>query len=372
MNVLIAPDKFKGSLTAQQVCDEVERSFREAHSNYSVTKIPMADGGEGTAEILTASSNGRILKVKVRDPLFREIESWYGVSEDLNTAFIEMAAASGLQLLKPQERNPLWTSSIGTGDLILNAIQNGAKRIIVGCGGSATNDAGIGMASALGVSFLNVDGNELKPIGENLGKIKSIDSRRLIKEIQNCSITFIADVENPLFGEHGAAFTFAPQKGASANDVVWLDDGLRNYAIALENILLGATAFAGAGAAGGLPVSAKVFLNATHERGIDFIMRWLNLEEQIKQADLVITGEGKFDSQSLHGKVVSGIAEVCVKHQKKLWVICGVCEVDEVVWRKMGIEKAISLSSHTFDRDESILKAADLIYELMNEAIRTL
>ncbi len=370
MNVLIVPDKFKGSLTAQQVCDAVEGVFLEVRRDDIITKIPMADGGEGTAEILTSIANGKKIKAKARDPLFREIESWYGISQDGKTAFIEMAAASGLQLLKADERNPCFTSTIGTGDLILNAIRNGAEKIIVGCGGSATNDAGIGMATALGVSFLDEHGNELRPIGENLLKIKSIDAKNLVKEIKKCYITFIADVENPFFGKNGASFTFAPQKGASVNEVELLDTGLRNYASVLEKIFPNSTTFAGAGAAGGLPVSAKAFLNATHERGIDFVMRWLDIEEKIKQADWVITGEGKFDSQSLNGKVVSGIAEVCRKYKKKLWVICGVCEVDESAWKQIGIEKVISLSSGVRDLDESISKAKELIVRQTKAAIQ--
>lgn len=372
MNVLIAPDKFKGSLTAQQVCDAVELAFKEVHPTYSITKIPMADGGEGTAEILTSSAKGKVVKVKARDPLFREIESWYGVSSDGKTAFIEMAAASGLQLLKAEERNPRLTSSIGTGDLILNAIEHNVEKIIVGCGGSATNDAGIGMAATLGVSFLDEHENELKPIGENLLKVKSINTKGLVKEIQNCSITFIADVANPLYGESGAAFTFASQKGASKEDVTLLDNGLRNFAEVVERNFPDATTFAGSGAAGGLPVSANAFLNATHERGIDFIMRWLNIEEKIRHADLVITGEGKFDLQSLNGKVVSGIAEVCKKYQKKLWVICGECEISEPTWEKLGIERVISLSSKILDRNKSISLASGLLHQLMSEVISSL
>lgn len=323
----------------------------------------MADGGEGTCEILTSMSGGKRIKTKTRDPLFREIETWYGLSPDCKTAYIETASASGLQLLKFEERNPRLTSTIGTGDLIAHALQSGVKEIILGCGGSATNDGGIGLVSALGVSFLDSNGHELQPIGENLSRIHSINSSCLMKEIRVCRFTLLSDVDNPLTGPDGAAYTFAKQKGASADDIALLDLGLKHLAEVIESSGLGSSNFPGAGAAGGLPVSAHIFLNAILKSGVEFIIKQANLDESIKHADLVITGEGKFDQQSLHGKVVSGIAEVCRKHQKTLWIVCGVNELSENQWKQLGIDKVMALASHGSSEKESMKNASQLIHQ---------
>jgi len=354
MKVLIAPDKFKGSLTAQQVCDVVASTIKEKQLDWAIEKFPMADGGEGTCEILTNISGGKKVKAKARDPLFREIETWYGLSPDGQTAFIEMASASGLQLLKPEERNPLFTSSIGTGDLIAHALKQGVTSIILGCGGSATNDAGIGMATALGFTFLDLNGQPVLPIGDNLSKIISINFSDTMTEIQTCKFLVIADVDNPLFGPNGAAFTFALQKGASHPEIEQLDKGMKHFSKILEMTFgPGIIDFAGAGAAGGFPACARTFLNAKMKPGIDFIIDFAGVEEKVEQADLVITGEGKFDQQSLHGKAVSGMVRLCKKFNKCLWVVCGVSEVSEIQAKQLGIEKVLSIAP-----DESAIKEA--------------
>jgi glycerate 2-kinase len=268
MNILIAPDKFKGTMTSPQVCDAIASAILNVHPDWTIEKVPLADGGEGTCEILTSISGGAKVIAKARDPLFRKIETNYGLSPDRKTAFIEMASASGLPLLSREERNPLLTSSVGTGDLIAEALQQGVRKIIIGCGGSATNDGGIGMASALGISFLDENGNELSPIGENLSKIKTIDAHGAMQEISTCQFLLIADVDNPLCGREGASYIFAPQKGATSIAVDQLDRGLYHFASIL-NITYGTsrngkviTDFPGAGAAGGFPISARAFLNA--------------------------------------------------------------------------------------------------------------
>jgi glycerate 2-kinase len=362
MNILIAPDKFKGSLSAIQVCDAVASAIVEKHPAWPIKKFPMADGGEGTCDILTSIAGGKKIAARARDPLFREIETFYGISPDGNTAFIEMASASGLQLLKREERNPMLTSSIGTGDLIMHALRAGVKFIVLGCGGSATNDGGIGMASALGVAFFDSNGTNVKPIGANLSIIKSVSAKNALSEIALCQFLLISDVDNPLHGPQGAAHVFSPQKGATPSDVLALDEGLKNLEEILQvNYGLAATDFAGAGAAGGFPVSARVFLNADMKLGIDFIMEFSGMEEKIKWADLIITGEGKFDRQSLHGKVVSGMARVCLKHNKKLWVICGVSEVPHDLVIEMGIEKVLDIRSITSSEKEAMENAGELI-----------
>ena len=369
MNILIAPDKFKGSLTAQQVCDAVCDGIIARHSSWSIVKAPLADGGDGTCEILTSISGGKLVQVKVRDPLFREIESSYGISDDGTTAFIEMAKASGLQLLKINERNPRRTSTIGTGDLIADALSRGARKIIIGCGGSATNDGGIGMAVALGVSFRDLDGRELQPIGDSLSRIHSIKQEGINSEVAHCKFILLNDVDNPLIGPEGAAFTYARQKGASDDAMVSLDHGLKNFAEVLEQYFPGASNFPGAGAAGGLPVSARVFLNTDIKSGIEFILDFSRIEEKVKSANLVITGEGKFDNQSLHGKVVSGLARICRQYHKPLWVVCGVSDVSESQWRELGIEKVIPIAPDAPSLEESMRNAAKLIQEKVSSVI---
>ena len=367
---LLASDKFKGSLTAQQVCDSIALTLQEQYPESLIEKFPMADGGEGTCDLLTSISGGSKIVVKARDPLFRSIETFYGLSPDGKTAFIEMASASGLQLLKQDERNPGLTSSVGTGDMIAHALTHGVKSIVLGCGGSGTNDAGIGMATALGFSFFGSDGKILQPIGENLSKIESIHSDEALKEISGCKFLLITDVDNPLFGPQGAAFTFAPQKGASPKDVEKLDQGMKHFAQILERYYhSGIIDFPGAGAGGGLPVSARAFLNAEIKPGIDFIIEFANLEEKIKRADWVITGEGKFDQQSLHGKVVSGMARLCRQYQKKLWVICGVSEVTERQAKQMGIEKVLTISSTVSGKEEAMRNADELLRKEIRKAL---
>lgn len=346
MNVLIAPDKFKGTLTAAQVCDAIGAAIKIKHPDWVIEKIPLADGGEGTCELLTSISDGKIISVTARDPLFRKIETGYGISQDGETAFIEMATASGLSLLSASERNPFLTSSIGTGDLIAHALRAGVQKIIIGCGGSATNEGGIGMASALGISFFDEEGKLLKPVGGNLSKIKTIDTTQSIKEISNCEFVLITDVDNPLCGMEGASLTFAKQKGATPIQIEELDLGLYHFSKVVEaKFGNGFINFAGAGAAGGFPVSAKVFLNAELKLGIDFIMDFVDLEERILKSDLIISGEGKLDHQSLRGKTVSGISRLCRKHSKKLWVVCGNSELSDEETSIIGIEKVVTAAS---------------------------
>lgn len=371
MHVLLAPDKFKGSLTSQQVCDAMASSISKHHPSWTIEKAPMADGGEGTGSLLTKLSGGKTVSTKARDPLFREIETSYGLSPDGQTAFIEMASASGLQLLEPHERNPMLTSSIGTGDLIAHALKSGVKLIVIGCGGSATNDGGIGMATALGISFFDSNDEKIFPIGANLSKIVAIYFDQALPEIASTTFVILADVTNPLTGPNGAANVFGPQKGASGSDIVLLDKGLHHFSQILNKYFpSGMADFFGAGAAGGFPVSARAFLKADLKSGIEFIMDFSGLEEKIKRADLIITGEGKFDQQSLKGKVVSGVACLCQKHTKKLWVVCGISEVDDETAKGIGIECVLSISSAALNVEESISQAENLLIRTMESAMK--
>ncbi len=321
MHTLIIPDKFKGSLTATEVCNSVSKGILSVYPNSKITKLPLADGGEESLETLEATLNLSRIYLKVNNPLFIPTKAWYGIKND--TAYIEMAKASGLQLLEKGEQNPMDTTSYGTGELIIDAIKNGAKIIYLFVGGSATNDAGIGLASALGYSFLDGNNNVIEPIGSNLKHICKIEN--------SCNIDFneivfyvLTDVTNTLFGENGAAFVFAAQKGASKKEIVELDEGLENFNfLTKKHFEKDFSNIAGSGAAGGIGAGVMCFCNAELKSGINEIIKLLNIEQKIEDADLVITGEGLFDHQTLQGKVVKGVMDLCKKKNKPLAILCG-------------------------------------------------
>jgi glycerate kinase len=327
VKVLVCPDKFKGSLTAREVCLAVERGIKKTCDECSIEKVPLADGGEGTFDFLVNHFNAKIIHTEVNDPLFRKIVSAYGISDDGYTAFIEMAKASGLQLVENARQNPLHTTSIGTGELILDAINNGVKKIILGIGGSATNDAGIGMANALGFQFYDQEGKLLPPIGKSLSQISSIKKTALTDILNEIEFTVLSDVKNPLFGKEGAAYVYGPQKGASDADVKILDNGLKHFSSIVKSTLNKNAEFPGAGAAGGLGAGAKIFLNAEIKPGISFIVNLSGLEQKIKDSDLIITGEGKVDEQTFYGKVVGEVSRIASRHDKRLIIICGKSEI---------------------------------------------
>ena len=363
MTILIAPDKFKGSLTAQQVCKAIEEGLHSINPSLKIVSIPLADGGEGTSDLLTDFSGGSTVRVTVDDPLFREIESTYGISKDGKTAFIEMAKASGLQLLNTEERNPLNTTTFGTGQLIKHALERGAKHIILGIGGSATNDAGIGMAAALGYSFLSATKDKLKPVGKNLTLLASIDTDHIHPLLSNAKFTVLCDVQNQLSGIAGAAFVFGPQKGASGEDVKILDRGLRQFKKIAEATFNKDVDFPGAGAAGGLGAGAKVFLNATMSSGFDFIARFTQLEDMIQKADLVLTGEGKIDHQTLSGKVVKGVADLAAQHQKPCIAFAGRCDLPANKIKELKLLEIISISNEETNEQEAMTQAFALLRE---------
>ncbi len=311
MNILIAPDSFKDSLSAMDVCNNIEKGIIRALPQAKIKKIPLADGGEGTVDALVQATGGKKIQAKVHDPLFREITAIYGILSDGKTAVIEMAAASGIELLSKNERNPWISSTLGTGELIKDALDKGCRKFIVGIGGSATNDAGTGMALALGARFLDASGNEMAGTGENLGKITKIDLENLDSRIHDCSISVACDVTNPLHGLNGAAHVYSPQKGANTNMVEKLDQNLQYFGELIEKQLgKRVSMMPGAGAAGGLGAGLNAFLNATLEPGFQIIKNTLKLDDIIPWADVVITGEGKIDNQTRFGKTPHGVAMV--------------------------------------------------------------
>ncbi|WP_373515899.1 glycerate kinase, partial [Persicitalea sp.] len=314
MKILLAPDKFRGSLEADEVCAAMASGILLAFPEAKVVSIPLADGGEGFAKSLTLNSGGSYVSGVVQDPLGRPITVSYGLSADRSTAFIEMASASGLGLLSETERDPTKTTSYGTGQLIANALDQGVENIILGIGGSATNDGGLGIASALGYHFFDKNKNLLIPDGGHLSALHSIDSGKVHSKLHTTKITVACDVTNPLHGESGAAYIYGPQKGASPEQVVFLDNGLRHLAkIATETFGKDVSQSPGAGAAGGVGAGALWFLNATLESGAAIVFQQTKLENHVRNADLVITGEGKMDQQTLSGKLVLGVANMCAR-----------------------------------------------------------
>ena len=309
MNILIAADSFKGSCSARQVTETIERAAKNVIPDVSVTKIPVADGGEGTVDALTTALDGKKVSVPAHDPLGRPITAEYGLLPN-GSAVIETAAASGLTLLKLEERDALHASTFGTGELIRHALEHGVKKIILGLGGSATTDGGAGLASALGISFLNKEGKELEPGGVHLKELASISTDRLLKEAAGCEFVVACDVKNHLCGPLGAAAVFGPQKGADEEQVRILDAALAHYASVLkEQLHCDAADTDGSGAAGGLLCGILPYFPVKICSGIDLVLDLTDFDEHVKHADLVITGEGRIDFQSALGKVPVGVAE---------------------------------------------------------------
>ncbi len=372
MKIVIAPDKFRGSLSAKEVCAAVASGVLMARPDTVIQSVPLADGGEGTCDLLTEWSGGAHIHMNVQGPLFTPVAARYGISKNGDTAFIEMAVASGLTLLKAEERNPLLTSSVGTGELIVDALNRKVRKIILGLGGSATIDAGIGMATALGYEFDDADGEPLKPTGENLIHIRSIHSHAANPMLKNVQFVALCDVTNPLFGPGGAAYVYGPQKGGSDQALDLLDAGLRNFKRMVNKYLKCAADFPGAGAAGGLGAGAKVFLDASIEKGVSFIIQNAHLEEKIKNADLVITGEGKIDSQTFSGKVVSEVTRLAVRAGKPVFAICGKCDLPEGEVRSHGVGKLISLVDDETSPESAMLHASALVTRKIAQEINAL
>lgn len=354
--VTIAVDSFKGSLSSKEVAESFADGFRTIFSQCEICKVAIADGGEGTVDALVETLGGEYVEVLVSDPLHRPTKARYGIVEG-DTAVIEMAAASGLTLLKQEERNPLLTSTYGTGELILDALNRGCRRFLVGIGGSATNDGGTGMLRALGFCFLDSDGNALQGGGEILERIARIDDSAVCREVRESCFTVACDVTNPLYGERGAAYVYAPQKGADERMVEQLDRGLRNFARVVEEFN-GAQigVLEGAGAAGGLGGGFKALLGAKLERGITMVIQAMHFDKIIEGSDLVVTGEGRIDRQSVMGKAPSGVLAVAKAQNIPTIAIaggvewcdelrdCGFSLIEVVTPKGMSLEEAMQPS----------------------------
>lgn len=309
MKIVIAPDSFKGSCTAREAAEYIRRGVAEVFPDAEFTLLPIADGGEGTVDSLVAATGGRLVEVDSFDPLGRPIRAPYGILPD-GTAVVETAAASGLTLVAAHERDALRASTYGTGLLIRRALERGARRIIIGLGGSATTDGGMGLARALGLRFLDADGAPLDDGGAELARLARIDVSDLMPEAASCRFVLACDVKNVLCGAEGAAYIFSPQKGASPAQVQQLDAALANYARVLkEQFGSDAALRPGSGAAGGLGCVFMAFFNAEVKPGIELVLDTIGFDKHVCDADLVITGEGRLDAQSAYGKVPCGVAE---------------------------------------------------------------
>ena len=362
MKILLAPDKFRGSLEADEVCAAMAAGVWLAFSDAEIVSIPLADGGEGFAKALTLNSGGEFVSVLVQDPLGRPIQATYGLSSNFKTAFVEMAAASGLALLAETECDPALTSSYGTGQLIADALERDVESIILGIGGSATNDGGAGLAVALGFRFLDKNKKEIFPRGGNLVDIQFIDSSNVHPKLAAAKITVACDVTNPLYGEAGAAFIYGPQKGASPEQVELLDNGLRHLAkIATETFGRDVSQVPGAGAAGGVGAGALWFLSATLESGAAIVFAQTELEKHICNADLVITGEGKMDEQTLSGKLVLGVADMCHRHKVPVAAVCGTLALSPEQLKETSITCAMSAIDRPLSLEEAQKEAFSLV-----------
>ena len=322
---VLAPDSFKESMTAKEVCVAMEKGIRKVFSDAEIVHVPMADGGEGTVESLVDATNGHKEYIEVQGPLpEQKVKAYYGILGDEKTAVIEMAQASGLMLVEPRYRNPLTTTTYGTGELIKAALDKGVSTVIIGIGGSATVDGGIGMAQALGVKFTDKYGNNIEPTGRGLTKIDKISMENLDKRVKKVNFIIASDVENILTGKKGAAAVFGPQKGATPDEVELLDKGLIHYAeIIRRDIGKNVEDIAGSGAAGGLGAGLIAFLDAKLQSGVEVVANTVELAEKISQTDYVFTGEGGMDFQTKYGKTPFGVAQVAKKYQKPVFAEAG-------------------------------------------------
>ncbi|HAS8508552.1 TPA: glycerate kinase [Vibrio vulnificus] len=360
MKIVIAPDSYKESLTAMDVAIAIEKGFKQVLPDAHYVKLPMADGGEGTVQSMVDATGGTIIEHTVTGPLGQRVDGFFGLLGEGKTAVIEMAAASGLHLVTPDQRNPLITTTFGTGELIKAALDHGVKHIIVGIGGSATNDGGIGMAQALGIKLLDAHGNALGYGGGELAKLATIDCSQLDPRLAQVRLEVACDVDNPLCGPKGASAVFGPQKGATPEMVTILDKNLAHYAAIIKQQLgVDVRDMAGAGAAGGMGAALLGLLNAELRPGIEIVMDAVHLDEIVADADLVITGEGRIDSQTIHGKTPIGVARTAKKHGLPVIGIAGCLSADCSVVHEHGLDAVFAVVNRSVDLPTALAEAAE-------------
>ena len=368
--VVLAPDKFKGSLTGTQFCEIVGGILQK--NSVNVINLPIADGGDGTIDVINHYLSGELVSAKVNDPLFRPVDAKYFYSKETQKAFIEMAEASGMKLLRKEEQNCMYTTTFGTGELILDTIKKGAKHIILGIGGSATNDCGIGMATALGYQFFDKNGNTVQPKGSELIKIRKIDISKVDSRLKDMKIEVACDVSNPLYGRNGAAYTYARQKGASDKEIEVLDQGLEHFAKIIEQTFnINPQKIKGSGAAGGMGIASVIFLKAPLIPGIDLIKQLASFDSKIKNADWIITGEGQLDEQTLSGKALTGVIDSAKKYQIPVGVFCGHSTLNEKESNDFGIDYVSTVMEHAKNLDDAMIHVETYLKEMTEKFCKT-
>lgn len=359
MKIVIAPDSFKESLSALEACHAIERGFQEVFPDAIYKKLPMADGGEGTVQSLVDATGGRIVETIVTGPLGEPVQAFFGILGDGKTAVIEMAASSGLHLVAAEKRNPLITTTRGTGELILAALNLGITHLIIGIGGSATNDGGAGMIQALGGRLLDEHGTDIGPGGGALSSLTSVDLSTIDLRLENIKVEVACDVENPLTGPTGASVVYGPQKGATPEMVIKLDKNLTHFANIYEKHLNRSVRnIPGAGAAGGLGAALMAFLSADLKSGVDIILETIGFDDHVKDADLVITGEGSIDSQTIYGKTPIGVAKAAKKYNIPVITLAGTISRDSDIVYKHGIDALFSIVPGVVTLEDAFENAA--------------
>ncbi|MEJ7541488.1 glycerate kinase [Staphylococcus intermedius] len=356
MHILIAPDSFKESMTAMQAAEAIEQGWRDvAGDTTTFHKIPMADGGEGTTQSLHDALSGEWRTITVQDPLGRTISATYSLANEGQTAIIEMAAASGLDLVKPEERNPLVTSTYGTGQMLRDALDQGVSHIILGIGGSATNDGGAGLLQAIGVQLLDANGQSISRGGQGLAQLTHIDLSQLDPRLSHVQLEVACDVDNPLLGPNGATTVYSQQKGATEQDQVILEDALTQFhTVIVRDLRRQVANIPGAGAAGGLGAGLLACLPVELKRGIDIVLSVTHFDHHVQQADLVITGEGAIDGQTVYGKTPVGVAKAAKRYGKPVIAIAGKLGAGYEAVEKHGIDAVYSMSTGPMSLEQAI------------------
>lgn len=360
MKIILAPDSFKESMTGKEACEVIERGMKKIIPDLECISVPMADGGEGTTQSLVDATGGEFYTQRVLGPLGESVEARFGILGDGKTAILEMAAASGLELVPKEKRDATVTTTYGTGELIKAALDKNVETILIGIGGSATNDGGAGMIQALGGKLLDRDGKEIGFGGGELSKLEKIDLSNLDKRIKDTKIVVACDVQNPLTGPNGASHIFGKQKGADENQRELLDKNLKHYAeIIRKNIGKDVENIPGAGAAGGLGAGLMAFLSAELKKGIEIVIEYSNLEEKLQGADLVITGEGSIDGQTRFGKTPYGVAMMAKKYNIPVIALAGNVGKDIDVLYEYGFTAILSILPRVESLEKAILNGKD-------------
>lgn len=371
MKFILAPDSFKESMTAKEVCIAMEKGIKKVNPNIECIHVPMADGGEGTMQSLIDATGGEIYSLEVVGPLGHKVKAQYGILGNREIGVLEMASASGIHLVPLEKRNPLITTTYGTGELIKACLDKGVKKLLIGIGGSATNDGGAGVIQALGGRLLDKDNNELNFGGGELGKLEKIDLTNFDFRLKDVVIEVACDVTNPLCGEKGASYVFGPQKGANMEKVEILDNNLRHFARIIKKQLgKDVLDIPGAGAAGGLGAGLMAFLNGNLKKGIEMVIEYSGLEEKVKECDMVWTGEGSIDFQTQYGKTPLGVATIAKKYNKPVIALAGrVGDNIDILYEK-GIDSIFGIMKGGTSIDEALAKGKENIEKTSENIVR--